>query len=70
MKTVTLSKKEIELINESCEYFMEILKDDSTFENPNNKILLIIDLHKKVLPTPTFPSNVITSPGVRILDNR
>ena len=37
MKTVTLSKKEIELINESCEYFMQILKDDSTFENPNNK---------------------------------
>tara|TARA_R110002012_G_scaffold116621_2_gene264337 strand:+ start:118 stop:300 length:183 start_codon:yes stop_codon:yes gene_type:complete len=37
MKTVTLNKKEIELINESCEYFMEILKDDSTFENPNNK---------------------------------
>ena len=37
MKIVKLNKKEIELINESCEFFMEILKDDSTFENPNDK---------------------------------
>ena len=37
MKIVKLNKKEIELINESCEFFMEILKDDSTFEISNNK---------------------------------
>ena len=34
---VELTQKEIELINESCEFFMEILKDDSTFEISNNK---------------------------------
>ena len=37
MKNIQLNTKEIELINEACEFFMEILKDDSTFENPNDK---------------------------------
>jgi peptidoglycan/LPS O-acetylase OafA/YrhL len=33
-------------------------------------ILFIIDLHKKVFPTPTLPSNVIMSPGVIMLDKK
>jgi len=37
MKNIQLNKKEIQLINEACEFFMEMLKDDSTFENPNDK---------------------------------
>ena len=37
MKTIKLNKKEIELIIESCQFFMEILKEDSTFEISNNK---------------------------------
>ena len=36
MKTLKLNKKEIELIIESCRFFMEILKEDSTFEISNN----------------------------------
>ena len=37
MKILKLNKKEIELITESCKFFMEILKEDSTFEISNNK---------------------------------
>tara|TARA_R100000152_G_C6639431_1_gene84525 strand:- start:282 stop:467 length:186 start_codon:yes stop_codon:yes gene_type:complete len=34
---IELNRKEIKLINEACEFFMDELKEDSTFENPNNK---------------------------------
>jgi len=34
---VDLNKKEIELINEACEWWMDEVKENSTFENPNNK---------------------------------
>ena len=37
MKILKLNKKEIELITESCQFFMEMLKEDSTFEISNNK---------------------------------
>ena len=32
---IELNKKEVELINEACEFFMSELYGDSTFENPN-----------------------------------
>ena len=34
---IDLNKKEIELINEACEWWMDEVKENSTFENPNNK---------------------------------
>lgn len=33
MKILKLNKKEIELINKSCRFFMKILKEDSTLED-------------------------------------
>jgi len=34
---VKLSKKEIRLINEACEFFMRELKEYSSFENTNKE---------------------------------
>ena len=45
-----LSKKEIILINEACEFFMDELKEDSTFENTNNnKFYDLWDIRNKVM---------------------
>lgn len=47
---IELSKKEIKLINEACEFFMDEVKEDSTFENPNNdKFYDLWDIRNKVM---------------------
>ena len=47
---IELSKKEIILINEACEFFMDELKEDSTFENTNNnKFYDLWDIRNKVM---------------------
>ena len=49
MNNIQLNRKEIKLINEACEFFMEMLKDDSTFENPNNeKFYDLWDIRNKI----------------------
>ena len=49
MKTLKLNKKEIELIIESCEFFMEMLKEDSTFEISNkDKFYDLWDIRDKI----------------------
>ena len=50
MINIELSKKEIRLINEACEFFMDEVKEDSTFENPNNdKFYDLWDIRNKVM---------------------
>ena len=34
---VELTQREVELINEACEWWMDEVKENSTFENSNNK---------------------------------
>ena len=49
MKTVKLSTKEIKLINEACEFFMEELREDLDFENSNkNKFYDLWDIRNKI----------------------
>lgn len=47
---VELSKKEIRLINEACEWWMDEVKENSTFENPNNdKFYDLWDIRNKIM---------------------
>ena len=52
------NRKEIQLINEACQWWVEELKEDSTFENPNNKkyyaLLNTIDKLKHALDYETI----------------
>ena len=49
MKTIKLSTKEIKLINEACEFYMEQLKEDSTFEISNkDKFYDLWDIRDKI----------------------
>ena len=47
---IELSKKEIRLINEACEFFMSELEEDSSFESPNKeKYYDLWDIRNKVM---------------------
>lgn len=47
---VELSKKEIRLINEACEWWMDEVKENSTFENSNDdKFYDLWDIRNKLM---------------------
>lgn len=49
MKNIQLNRKEIGLINEACEFFMDELKEESPFENLNNeKFYDLWDIRNKI----------------------
>lgn len=46
---IELNKVERELINEACEFFMDELREDSTFENSNShKFYDLWDIRNKL----------------------